>query len=145
MSYVPKKSRAVILLSSMHHDMAVSEETHKKSKATLYYNETKDDMDQMVQAYSCKRKINQCPISFFPIWLMWWKLQLFINGRRKILDGAIIRYIVNHYKIICDVWLRSGNEDKKKKKRLLQNGATRPSSFYSACNVTSYVILTFTE
>ena len=67
-SYVPKKSRAVILLSSMHHDMTVSEETHRKPEIILYYNETKggvDHMDQMVQTYSCKRKINRWPMSFF--------------------------------------------------------------------------------
>lgn len=69
-SYVPKKNKAVILLSSMQHDMRVSEETHKKPKIILYYNETKggvDRMDQMVQSYSCKRKINRWPMPFFSI------------------------------------------------------------------------------
>ena len=67
-SYVPKKNKAVILLSSMHHETIVSEETHKEPEIILYYNETKDGvdrMDQMVQTYSCKRKINQWPMSFF--------------------------------------------------------------------------------
>ncbi|CAF0977383.1 unnamed protein product [Didymodactylos carnosus] len=66
-SYVPKKYKAVILLSSMHHETIVSEETHKKPEIILYYNETKggvDRMDQMAQTYSCKRKINR--------WLMFY-------------------------------------------------------------------------
>ena len=61
-SYAPKKSKAVILLLSMHHETTVSEEAHKKSELILYYNETKGDvdrMDQMIQTYSCKRKINR--------------------------------------------------------------------------------------
>ena len=67
-SYVPKKGAAVILLSSLHHDMTVSEETHQKPEIILYYNETKggvDRMDQMVGTYSCKRKINRWPMTFF--------------------------------------------------------------------------------
>ena len=67
-SYVPKKSKAVILLSSMHHQMAISEETHKKPDMILYYNERKggvDRMDQTIQTYSCKRKINRWPMTFF--------------------------------------------------------------------------------
>ena len=50
-SYVPKKNRAVILLSSMHHDITVCEDMNNKPKIVLYYNETKggvDHMDQMV-------------------------------------------------------------------------------------------------
>ena len=67
-SYVPKKNKAVILLSSMHHETIISEETHKKPEIILYYNETKggvDCMDRMVQTYSCKREINRWPMSFF--------------------------------------------------------------------------------
>lgn len=67
-SYVPRKGKAVILLSSLHHDMRVSEEVHKKPEIIMYYNETKggvDRMDQMVQTYSCKRKINRWPMAVF--------------------------------------------------------------------------------
>jgi hypothetical protein len=67
-SYVPKKDQAVILLSSMHHDMTISEDLNNKPEIILYYNQTKggvDHMDQMVQTYSCKRKTNRWPMSFF--------------------------------------------------------------------------------
>ena len=67
-SYVPKKGRQVTLLSSMHHDTTVSEEAHKKPEIISYYNKTKggvDHMDQMVRNYSCRRKINRWPMTFF--------------------------------------------------------------------------------
>jgi hypothetical protein len=57
--YVPKKGKAVILLSSMHHDKTINNEQKRKPDIILYYNSTKDGvdrMDQMVQTYSCKRK-----------------------------------------------------------------------------------------
>ena len=37
-SYVSKKNKSVVLLSSMHHDKAVSNEDHSKPKITLFYN-----------------------------------------------------------------------------------------------------------
>jgi Transposase IS4 len=67
-SHVPKKGRQVTLLSSMHHDTAVSEEAHKKTEMISYYNKTKygvDRMDQMVPNYACKRKINRWSMTFF--------------------------------------------------------------------------------
>ena len=67
-SYVSKKSKAVILLSSLHHDTIVSDEVGKKPEIILYYNDTKngvDHMDQMVQTYSCRRKTKRWPMTFF--------------------------------------------------------------------------------
>ncbi|CAF4780839.1 unnamed protein product [Rotaria sp. Silwood2] len=67
-SYVPKKRHAVILLSSFHHDVSIDFERKKKPEIILYYNETKggvDRMDQMVETYSCKRKIKRWPMTFF--------------------------------------------------------------------------------
>ena len=67
-SYVPTKKKAVILLSSMHHDTVVSDDGDRKPEIISYYNETKggvDRMNQMVQTYSCKRKTNRWPMTFF--------------------------------------------------------------------------------
>ena len=67
-SYMPKESKAVVLLSSMHHKAIINEEIQRKPEIILYYNETKggvDRMDQMVRVYSCRRKINRWPMSFF--------------------------------------------------------------------------------
>lgn len=67
-SYVPSKSKAVLLLSSMHHTNDTIVEEANKPDIILYYNETKsgvDTLDQMVHAYSCKRKTNRWPAAFF--------------------------------------------------------------------------------
>ncbi|MGH0158802.1 UNVERIFIED_CONTAM: hypothetical protein FKN15_045186 [Acipenser sinensis] len=63
-SYLPKKGKAVILLSTMHHDMSVDEESEKKKPDVIkYYNGTKCDlMDQMVRTYYCKHQSRRCPM-----------------------------------------------------------------------------------
>ncbi|KAK1155374.1 piggyBac transposable element-derived protein 4-like [Acipenser oxyrinchus oxyrinchus] len=61
-SYLPKKGKAVILLSTMHHDMSVDEESEKPD-FIKYYNGTKCDlMDQMVRTYYCKRQSRMWPM-----------------------------------------------------------------------------------
>lgn len=68
-SYVPKKSRAVILLSTEHSDDKVSDETTKyKPDIVLHYNSTKgavDATDQMVQKYTTQRKTARWPMVLF--------------------------------------------------------------------------------
>ena len=64
-SYVPKKRKAVVLLSSMHHDKAINEENDKKPEIIIHYNETKsgvDNLDHLCRLYSCKRKIRRWPM-----------------------------------------------------------------------------------
>ena len=58
-SYCPKKSKVVVLMSSMH-DQPEVDENHPKKKPMLVldYNSTKggvDTSDQMLRNYSCKR------------------------------------------------------------------------------------------
>jgi len=58
LSYVPKKGKAVILLSSMHRDAEISDRTDKKPQIIMDYNSTKggvDTLDQMVSKFSTKR------------------------------------------------------------------------------------------
>lgn len=67
-SYVPKKNRCVILLSTMHNDSTIDEENKNKSEINKYYNSTKggvDTLDQMVHTYSVKRKTNRWPLVYF--------------------------------------------------------------------------------
>ena len=56
--YVPKKNKAVIILSTMHHGISIVEEDPKKRpEITKFYNKTKigvDLVDQIVQTYTCK-------------------------------------------------------------------------------------------
>ena len=58
-SYVHKKNKAVILLSTMHHGISIVEEDPKKRPEIIkFYNDTKtavDLVDQIVQTYTCKR------------------------------------------------------------------------------------------
>lgn len=67
-SYVPKKSKAVILLSTMHHDDTVDPENDNKPEIILYYNSTKsgvDNFDHLVGQYTCKRKTRRWPMTLF--------------------------------------------------------------------------------
>lgn len=67
-SYVPRKNRAVIFLSTMHHTHQVDMANKNKSDVNLYYNETKggvDTIDQMVHEYTVQRKTNRWPMAFF--------------------------------------------------------------------------------
>ena len=71
-SYVPKKGRAVILLSTIHHDRAIDEESRKKKPAMItYYNKTEcgvDTFDQMIGTYTCKRQTRRWPL------IMWYNM-----------------------------------------------------------------------
>lgn len=68
-SYVPKKNKAVILLSTMHRTATIDRTTEaKKPEIILYYNSTKsgvDQMDQMLTKYSTKRRTSRWPLAFF--------------------------------------------------------------------------------
>lgn len=68
-SYVPSKSKAVILLSTEHNDDKVSEEETKfKPDIILHYNKTKgavDTTDKMVKEYSARRITNRWPMAMF--------------------------------------------------------------------------------
>ena len=46
-SYVPKRSKAVVLLSSMHLDTEVSNNAQKKPEIIQYYNKKKTGVDTM--------------------------------------------------------------------------------------------------
>ena len=82
-SYVPKKNKAVILLSTMHSDTAVNVDEQKKPHMIMYYNKYKtvDTMDQMVSRYTCHKRTQR------------WPLAMFFN----ILDvGALAAYLIYH-------------------------------------------------
>jgi len=67
-SYVPKKNKAVILLSSMHHDDTISEENDRKPDIILHYNDTKsgvDNLNHLVRTYTCKRGTRRWPLCLF--------------------------------------------------------------------------------
>lgn len=66
-SYVPKKDKAVVLLSTFHHDALVSG-PKDKPEIIHYYNNTKgsvDTTDKMLTQYTTKRKIYRWPLAIF--------------------------------------------------------------------------------
>lgn len=67
LSFVPKKNRAVCLLSSMHHTIDTNEEK-KKPEMICFYNDTKagvDLIDMKCAVYSSSRKTRRWPLAIF--------------------------------------------------------------------------------
>ena len=63
-SYVPQKSKPVIPLSTMHHEISIK----RRPEIIKYYNRTKigvDLVDQMVRTYTCRRQIRRWPLKLF--------------------------------------------------------------------------------
>ncbi|KAF2891897.1 hypothetical protein ILUMI_14276 [Ignelater luminosus] len=66
-SFVPKKGRSVILLSSMHHDASVNKDNQKLEIIHLY-NDTKsgvDSLDAKCALYSVQRRSRRWPMAVF--------------------------------------------------------------------------------
>lgn len=66
-SYVPKKNKAVILISTAHYTTNV-QGPHSKPMVILDYNKNKagvDTMDQMLGEYTCKRATKRWPLAMF--------------------------------------------------------------------------------
>ena len=67
-SYVPKKNKAVILLSTMHKTGDISDRPDKKPTIILDYNNTKgavDTLDMCVHTYTCARQTRRWPMRVF--------------------------------------------------------------------------------
>ena len=66
-SYVPRRNKVVLLLSSMHYDDIIDKETGKP-EIIMTYNSTKggtDTFDQLCHSYSTARKTNRWPMRFW--------------------------------------------------------------------------------
>lgn len=68
-SYVPKKNKSVLLLSTVHYTNKIDDANAKnKPMAILDYNANKcgvDTMDQMLGTYTCKRSTKRWPLALF--------------------------------------------------------------------------------
>ncbi|XP_071316266.1 piggyBac transposable element-derived protein 4-like [Trachinotus anak] len=67
-SYVPKKGKNVVLMSTLHGDGRICDQEHHKPEIIMDYNATKggvDNMDKLVTAYSCKRRTLRWPLVIF--------------------------------------------------------------------------------
>ncbi|CAK6951079.1 piggyBac transposable element-derived protein 4-like [Scomber scombrus] len=71
-SYVGKKEKAVIFLSTMHRSKTVDANTRKKKTEVIhFYKQTKggvDIVDQMIGTYTCKRQTQRWPM------LLWYNM-----------------------------------------------------------------------
>lgn len=66
-SYVPKKRKNVLLLSSAHDNLRISSRIDKKPDIILDYNSGKggtDLMDSRIEDFTCKRKTRRYPLIF---------------------------------------------------------------------------------
>ena len=67
-SYVPKRAKAVVLLSTQHRDKTVVADDNSKPEIISYYNATKsgvDVLDKLVRTYSVKRSTRRWTVAFF--------------------------------------------------------------------------------
>lgn len=67
-SYVPKKNRCVVMLSTLHHDKTINPQMENKPDIILDYNVTKgavDTLDKLCCQYSTKRGTRRWPLSMF--------------------------------------------------------------------------------
>ncbi|XP_039276756.1 piggyBac transposable element-derived protein 4-like [Nilaparvata lugens] len=69
-SYIPKKSRNVLLVSSLHEDNAIDDDSGEKKKPEVitFYNSTKggvDTADQMCSTFSVSRNTRRWPMVIF--------------------------------------------------------------------------------
>ncbi|XP_028820478.1 piggyBac transposable element-derived protein 4-like [Denticeps clupeoides] len=67
-SYVPKRGKNVLLLSTKHRGPEISNHVKKKPQIILDYNRCKggvDTMDAMIATYSCRRKSKRWPLTLF--------------------------------------------------------------------------------
>ena len=86
-SYVPKKNKAVILLSTFHNDNEIVIDQNEKPRIILDYNKYKggiDTLDQVVRCYSSRRKSNR------------WSLTMFCNILDIAAYNALILFLSTH-------------------------------------------------
>lgn len=69
-SYIPKKNKVVILLSTLHNDASIDQDTGDQQKPEMitFYNQTKygvDRLDQMCSLYDVSRNSRRWPLTIF--------------------------------------------------------------------------------
>ncbi|XP_014912949.1 piggyBac transposable element-derived protein 4-like [Poecilia latipinna] len=67
-SYLPKKNKNVVLMSTLHKDGDISNREDRKPNIILDYNHTKggvDNLDKVIGTYSCRRMTARWPLVIF--------------------------------------------------------------------------------
>lgn len=110
-SYVPKQGKAVILLSTMHHDNKVDEDIKNKPDIILFYNSTKagvDALDEKCATYSTSRRTRRWPMVLFHACLNIANvnsrvLYMLANQNKKISRYSFIKTLSRQ---LCEPYLR---------------------------------------
>lgn len=96
-SYVPKKNKCVIMLSSMHHSSTVDEESGKP-EIIQFYNSTKtgvDTLDQKCASYSGHRRSRRWPLTIFYAIINISRVNSFVIYKAANLDDVKTRRVFN--------------------------------------------------
>ncbi|KAG8004740.1 hypothetical protein GBF38_016615 [Nibea albiflora] len=67
-SYIPRRGRNVLLLSSKHREPAVCEDEKQKAQIIIDYNRCKagvDNLDKVISTYNCRRRTLRWPLILF--------------------------------------------------------------------------------
>ncbi|XP_035521007.1 uncharacterized protein LOC118330532 isoform X2 [Morone saxatilis] len=67
-SYVPKRGKSVVVLSTKHREPAVSGGEHRKPTIILDYDRCKgavNNLNKLIGTYSCKRRASRWPLALF--------------------------------------------------------------------------------
>lgn len=117
LSYVPKKSKAVILVSSSHHFIENDSDCNKPV-IIADYNHTKggvDEIDKKCSVYSCSRKTRRWPMAIFFRMLDMIGINCFVlyqtcaNSDVKMRRGAFLRNLARQL-VLDHIKMRAYNE-----------------------------------
>ncbi|XP_035231305.1 uncharacterized protein LOC118203159 [Stegodyphus dumicola] len=104
LSYVPKRYRNVILISSLHDDVAIDKDTkeQKKPEIITFYNRTKggvDTVDKLCASYNVARNTRRWPLVVFFSMLNIAAINSYIihstNNSEKLLRRQYLRKLAN--------------------------------------------------
>ena len=93
-SYVPRKNKSVVLLSSQHNTQAVSTEEHAKPDIILDYNKSKgavDSADKMLKEFSCHRISKRWPFVLLTHIINVCALNAYVLYQRKFPNSRLSR------------------------------------------------------
>lgn len=136
--YQCKKNKTVLILSSLHPDVIITDTNKKKPETVIFYNETKagvDSIDQMAKAYTTKTPCFRWPVYVFYNVLDLAAINAFLVYKEVISSNISRRDFM--YKLIeelCDNFSKKDISYKNLKRKASNcNNSTKKRSH---CNVT---------
>ncbi|KAJ8943054.1 hypothetical protein NQ318_022598 [Aromia moschata] len=102
-SYVPKKGKSVILVSSMHHSATI-DNNNKKPEIIMMYNDTESGVDALIAKcalYSTSRRTNRWPMAIFHA-----ILNIADVNSRVIYQFALNRKIIRRFEFLRELGIQ---------------------------------------